>query len=39
MVAETSDNRYFDTHGHLPGAAGLAAREAAERLFERLSVA
>jgi hypothetical protein len=39
VVAETSDNRYFDTHGHLPGAAGLAAREAAERLFERLSVA
>ena len=38
VIVETSDNRHFDTYGHLPGPAGLQARAAAEALFERLAV-
>lgn len=38
VVIETSDNRHFDTFGHLPGPAGRTARAEAEALFERLAV-
>ena len=33
-VAEALEQRHFDTHGRLPGAAGLAVAVAANRLFE-----
>ena len=35
-VAQALEQRFFNTHGMLPGPSGPAARKAAERLLKRL---